>query len=224
MKLVDLHSHTLWSDGTLIPSEHVRRAIVKGYEAIAITDHADTTNIEILCKEVVPFARCMNEKQHDIVVLAGVELTHVLPEDIKELTEYARAHGIQLVVMHGETIVEPVRPGTNRAAILAGVDILAHPGMIAEEDVALAAEHGVALEISYRKGNCLGNGRVVSLARKYSTPLVINSDAHDVGDFLTPELWEAVGRGAGLADEEIKAVRSYAQELVHRAIKGASRP
>ncbi|URA09872.1 histidinol phosphate phosphatase domain-containing protein [Thermospira aquatica] len=222
MKLVDLHSHTLWSDGTLIPSEHVRRAIVKNYEALAITDHADATNIEILCREVVPFARRMNEKQGDIVVLAGIELTHVLPEEIKDLTEYARAQGIHVVVMHGETIVEPVRPGTNRAAILAGVDILAHPGIIAEEDVALAAERGVALEISYRKGNCLGNGRVVTLAKKYKAPLVINSDAHDVGDFLTPELWEAVGRGAGLTDEDIVCVRAYTRELVSRAIKGAS--
>jgi len=215
-RVIDLHSHTLWSDGTLIPSEHIRRAIVKGYEAIAITDHADRSNIEILCKEISQFAEVMNTKQQDIVVIAGIELTHVLPDEIKELCEYARGNGIQLVVMHGETIVEPVRPGTNRAAILAGVDILAHPGVIDEEDVKLAAKHGVFLEISYRKGNCLGNGRVVSLARKYQAPLIVNSDAHDVGDFLTPELWQSVALGAGILPDELQALYDSAATLVQR--------
>lgn len=221
MNVIDLHSHTLWSDGTLIPSEHIRRAIVKGYGVIAITDHADATNIELLCKEIVPFARSMNEKQNEITVLAGIELTHVLPEDIKELTLYARGKGIHLVVVHGETIVEPVRPGTNRAAIVAEVDILAHPGLIAEEEVKLAAQKGVALEISYRKGNCLGNGRVVELAKKYKAPLVINSDAHDIGDFLTPELWKAVGLGAGLSLEELSSVYEFSASLVKKALSGA---
>ncbi|MFN4217215.1 MAG: histidinol phosphate phosphatase domain-containing protein [Brevinematales bacterium] len=221
MNVIDLHSHTLWSDGALIPSEHIRRATVKGYEAIAITDHADTTNIEILCKEIVPFARTMNEKQTDIIVLAGIELTHVLPEDIRELTVYAREKGIHIVVVHGETVVEPVRPGTNHAAILAEVDILAHPGLITEEDVKLAAQKGVALEISYRKGNCLGNGRVVELAKKYHAPLVINSDAHDIGDFLTPELWKAVGFGAGLSLEEVSSVYEFSKTLVKKSLSGA---
>ncbi|MCX7881920.1 MAG: histidinol phosphate phosphatase domain-containing protein [Brevinematales bacterium] len=223
MKVIDLHSHTLWSDGTLIPSEHIRRAIVKGYEVIAITDHADATNIDILCKEMVPFAKSMNEKQNEITVLAGVELTHVLPEDIKDLTDYARGKGIHLVVVHGETLVEPVRPGTNRAAILAGVDILAHPGIIDEEDVRLAAQKQVALEISYRKGNCLGNGRVASLAQKHTAPLVINSDAHDIGDFLTPELWQAVGKGAGLSDKDLAHLFHFTQNLVKRLLLGARR-
>jgi len=214
MKVIDLHSHTLWSDGTLIPSEHVRRAIVKGYEVLGITDHADGSNLERLCLEVSQFARRINEKQQDIVVLGGIELTHVLPEEIKDMTEYARGHGIHLVIVHGETVVEPVRPGTNRAAILAGVDILAHPGIIDEEDVQLAASRQVALEISYRKGNCLGNGRVVQLARKHHAPLVINSDAHDIGDFLTEDLWKAVGLGAGLSGEELDALYRWTLQLV----------
>ena len=68
-------------------------------------------------------------------------------------------------MVHGETPVEPVPAGTNHAAINAGVDLLAHPGIIAEEDVKLAAAKGVALEITARKGHSLGNGRVAALPR-----------------------------------------------------------
>ena len=49
---------------------------------------------------------------------------------IAPLSCRARALGAQIVLVHGETIVEPVPPGTNHQAIEAGVDILAHPGLI----------------------------------------------------------------------------------------------
>ncbi len=36
--------------------------------------------------------------------------------------------GAEIVVVHGETSVEPVAPGTNNASVeLSDVDILAHP-------------------------------------------------------------------------------------------------
>ncbi|HEY3347739.1 MAG TPA: PHP domain-containing protein, partial [Nitrospirota bacterium] len=46
--MIDLHTHTLFSDGVLIPAELVRRAEVKGYEAIGLTDHADSSNIDFI--------------------------------------------------------------------------------------------------------------------------------------------------------------------------------
>ena len=106
--MIDLHTHTIWSDGELVPAEHIRRAMVSGYKAIAITDHADISNIDLLCQEVVKFATTMNKLQTDIIVLPGVEITHVLPEEIQDLVKYARGHGIQIVAVHGETIMEPV--------------------------------------------------------------------------------------------------------------------
>jgi len=48
--MIDLHTHTTFSDGELIPSELVRRAETLGYRAIAITDHVDFTNIEHVLK------------------------------------------------------------------------------------------------------------------------------------------------------------------------------
>jgi len=40
--VIDLHLHSTFSDGALIPAEVVSRALAAGYEALAITDHAIT--------------------------------------------------------------------------------------------------------------------------------------------------------------------------------------
>ena len=46
--MIDLHTHTLYSDGELIPAELWRRAQVKGYRYLAITDHVDASNFEVV--------------------------------------------------------------------------------------------------------------------------------------------------------------------------------
>ena len=42
--LYDLHTHTILSDGEMLPTELVRRMAVIGYSTVAITDHVDTSN------------------------------------------------------------------------------------------------------------------------------------------------------------------------------------
>lgn len=54
--------------------------------------------------------------------------------------------GLKIVVVHGETRTEPVAEGTNRAAVEANVDILAHPGFITEEEMNLAVKNGVYID------------------------------------------------------------------------------
>ncbi len=209
--MFDLHCHSIFSDGELIPAELLRRVAVMGYEAVAITDHADSSNLDFIlprirrvAEELNPYSSCR--------LIPGIEITHVPPPLIPELVKRARDLGAEIVVVHGETPVEPVAPGTNRAAIEAGADILAHPGLITEEEVRLAAEKGVFLEISGRKGHCLGNGHVVRLARKFGAPLVINSDAHAPGDFMSQERAFTVGRGAGLSEEEVQELYEGARQ------------
>ena len=50
--MIDLHTHTVFSDGELIPSELVRRAEMKGCRALGITDHVDFTNVEFVINQV----------------------------------------------------------------------------------------------------------------------------------------------------------------------------
>ncbi len=207
-KRYEFHSHTLLSDGELLISEHVRRAEKLGFEVIGITDHADITNIDTILENMYKFIE-KESKYYKVKVIPGVELTHVPPEMIDELAKYAKDKGAKLVIVHGETIVEPVEKGTNYYAVNSKyVDILAHPGIISSEEVKAAAANGIFLEISARKGHSLGNGRVVSLAREYGAELILNTDAHSPSDFISQQFAFEVARGAGLSEEEALKVIS----------------
>lgn len=213
--MIDLHTHTLFSDGVLIPAEHLRRFQVLGYDAVAITDHADSSNIDFIIPRVVQAAADLNP-HFSTRLIPGIELTHVPPALFKPMAEKARELGAKIVVAHGETPVEPVAPGTNRAALEAGVDILAHPGFLTEEEAQLAAEKGILLELSGRKGHSLTNGHVTRLALKAGAKLAVNADAHEPGDFMTSERAETVALGAGLSKEQYQQLRRNMEELVSR--------
>jgi histidinol phosphatase-like PHP family hydrolase len=215
--MIDLHTQSLFSDGVLVPSELVRRAIMKGYEVIAITDHADSSNLDFTIPRVAAACNELN-RRWKITALPGIELTHIPPETFAELTERARSLGAVIVVAHGETLVEPVHPGTNLAAIEARVDILAHPGLITQEEAALAAKNGVHLEITSRKGHSLSNGHVAKVAGQTGAKLVIDTDTHEPGDLITDEMARNVLLGAGLSSEKIAAVLQNSRELAGRAL------
>ena len=213
--MIDLHTHTFFSDGELVPAEHLRRVEVLGYQAVAITDHADSSNLDFIVPRIVRAAADLN-RFSKTRLLPGIELTHVPPGLFRELTVAARKLGALIVVGHGETVVEPVAPGTNLAAIEAGVDILAHPGFITEDEARLAAAKGVLLELSGRKGHSLTNGHVVAMAVKHGAKMAVNADAHGPGDFLTARMAEIVARGAGLSVEQYTKIRQDMAELVAR--------
>ena len=213
--MYDFHTHTFLSDGVLSPIELIRRALVRGYRVIGVTDHVGVGNLEMVVKTLV--IDCAEAtKRWDILAVPGVEITHVPKEDIDMVARSAKEMGAKLVNVHGETIVEPVEPGTNEAAVRSpSVDILAHPGLITYEVARLAAENGVYLEVSARKGHSLSNGHVVNVARNAGAKIVLDSDAHEPGDLLTPDLAENVAAGAGLdSDEANMLLRLNPQSLL----------
>ena len=205
--MYDLHTHTILSNGELLPTELVRRAAVLGYDTLAVTDHADASNLAHLVEsvaEVRDSARC-----YDVGLLVGVELTHVPPSLIPALARDAKRLGADIVVVHGETVVEPVAPGTNRAACMCEyVDVLAHPGLIAAEDARAAAERGIALEITSRGGHNRTNGHVVRVAREAGCRLVVDSDTHAPSDLMSKGARWAVALGAGLTEAESREILS----------------
>jgi putative hydrolase len=213
--MIDLHTHSLFSDGELLPSELVRRASVIGCQAVAITDHADSSNLDWVIPRIVRVCGDLNARWK-IRAIPGVELTHLPPDLIASSITQARALGAQIVIVHGETVVEPVPPGTNQQAIVAGVDILAHPGLIAEEDVALAKRKGVFLEITSRKGHSLTNGHVARLAQKIGALLVLNTDTHAPEDLISRETALKIALGAGLDTKDFEKMRENARKIVDR--------
>ena len=221
--MVDMHTHSFLSDGELVPEELVRRVEAVGYRMLAIADHVGISNAETTVPQLVKLARSLRGKG-GVQVLPGAEVTHVRPELAARAVALARKCGAAVVVGHGETIVEPVLAGTNRALIEAGVDILAHPGLIDEADAALAAKRGVCLEISGRKGHCYTNGHVLAMGRKTGAKLVYGSDGHDVGDYPTRRQAEQVAFGAGMTPEEVDQMFDNAEELFRARLRKGTLP
>jgi histidinol phosphatase-like PHP family hydrolase len=121
-------------------------------------------------------------------------------------------------VVHGQSVNEPAVPaGTNHAAVqLKGrVNILAHPGKISVEDVILAKQNGIYLELSAREGHKRGNQFVAALAKQYGAKLLVNTDAHTDFDLITQEEALAIAQEAGLSYEEaLAAVRDNPREIL----------
>jgi len=65
MKRIDLHSHTVVSDGRLTPQELIERAKAKGVEVLSITDH-DT---------VAAYQQLADIKLDGLVIIPGVEFS-----------------------------------------------------------------------------------------------------------------------------------------------------
>jgi len=214
---VDFHTHSILSDGELIPAELVRRAMACGHDAIAITDHVDMSNVEHVVKTVVKAAELSEDY---IKVIPGVEITHVPPSKIEKVAKMARKYGAKWIVVHGETVAEPVIKGTNRAAVLCQeVDLLAHPGFISDKEMEIAVDNSKYIEITGRKGHNITNGYVVSMAREFGAKMLIDSDAHSPDDLMNYDRALAVALGAGLNDKEAKlALETYPADILNKLL------
>ena len=203
-KRIDLHMHSLFSDGELLPSELARRAANLNHEVIAITDHVDYSNVE----QIPQIQKAIDDinANWNIKVVLGAEVTHVPTESIDGVAKKAKDLGAQIVVVHGETLNEPVIEGTNYAAVNSEyVDILGHPGLITYEEAQIAKENGIYLEISARSGHCLGNGHVANIASEVGNKLLVNTDTHSPDNLITFEKSYEIALGDGLSKKEAMA-------------------
>ncbi|HQG65479.1 MAG TPA: histidinol phosphate phosphatase domain-containing protein [Smithella sp.] len=211
--MIDLHTHSIFSDGELVPAELAQRAFAAGYTFLAITDHIDHSNIDFIIPRIIRVCAQITQAGN-VQTFPGVEITHVAPAQITDLADEARKLGAKIVIVHGETIVEPVPAGTNMAALRSSIDILAHPGLLTEEEARLAAERGIYLEITTRRGHSFTNGHVAQVARKFKARLVLNNDAHAPADFVGMERAKKIARGAGLSHDEISAMLENSQNII----------
>ncbi len=214
--MIDFHTHSIFSDGVLIPAELVRRYEAYGYEAIAITDHADHSNIDFIIPRIARIAEELNRVQ-SVIVVPGIEITHVPPALIPGLVRQARDLGAKIVVLHGETVAEPVAAGTNLAGIESGVDILAHPGLLSPDEARLAREKDVYIEITSRAGHSLSNGHVANVAGKAGAKMVLDSDCHEPGNIMTEAFARKVVAGSGLSDDSLSVLLSNSRSLLKKA-------
>ncbi len=68
MKLIDLHVHSNFSDGTCSPEELIELAVKNGLSAIALTDHDTTAGVDSALE-------CVSHRNADIKLIPGTELS-----------------------------------------------------------------------------------------------------------------------------------------------------
>jgi len=99
--MIDFHTHTLLSDGELIPTELARRAEVCGYRVLGLADHVDTALadhvVPLLVRTAADLAPAMTMR-----VVPGAEVTHCRPEHIERVVRRCRELGARFVIVHGE--------------------------------------------------------------------------------------------------------------------------
>jgi len=175
------------------------------HRALALTDHLSMEDPKPLLDRLHREARAWEGSR--FLPIVGVELTKIPARRIAEAARAARRAGAEIVIVHGESIVEHVPVGTNHAAIdSAEVDVLAHPGLIEPRDAALAHAHSVALEISGRRGHSLSNGHVVREALVAGADLVVDSDAHTPSQLIPISLARKIALGAGVPEAALARV------------------
>ncbi|MGQ9572924.1 MAG: PHP domain-containing protein [Dehalococcoidia bacterium] len=69
----DLHTHSTFSDGRLTPTQLIERAVSRGLEVIALTDHD--------CTDGIPEAQEAAQKHPGLLFIPGVELSTDVPHD-----------------------------------------------------------------------------------------------------------------------------------------------
>jgi len=176
-----------------------------GYKAIAITEHLGAEDpaqligrLKLDCK--------MGSEGFGITALWGVEITHVPPRFIPRVADRARKAGARIIVVHGETLAEPVAHGTNLAAVNSDIDILAHPGLLSCQEASIAAKKGIFLEITSRPGHAYTNGHVARIGMAAGANLLVNSDSHAPRDMMGQEMATRIGLGAGLGRTDVRRI------------------
>ena len=86
--LYDLHTHSILSDGEMLPIELIRRMAVLGYTTVAITDHVDASNTTAVIETLGRVRE--SALLFGVKLLCGVEITHVPPEQIASLARQAK--------------------------------------------------------------------------------------------------------------------------------------
>ncbi|MCI4336127.1 MAG: histidinol phosphate phosphatase domain-containing protein [Thermoplasmata archaeon] len=215
----DFHAHTYLSDGDSSATDMWRHSDRLLHRAQAITDHVSLEDPAPLLERLKQEARAWEGAA--LVTLIGVEISMVPPRRIAEVARRARRAGAEIVIVHGETVVEPVPEGTNHAALEApDVDLLAHPGLLSEADAALAHDHEKTLELSARRGHSLGNGVVAARAIAAKASVVVDSDAHAPDQLVSAELARRIASGSGLTESQVQLCLSEGpQRLLKRCGK-----
>ncbi len=217
----DLHSHTSWSDGRNTVEEMAIAARERGYDYLAVCDHAHRLRdgaLQAQAEEITAVAARLAPFR----VLRGVEVNiradgslDIADEELAELDwVVASVHSSfdrdpterVLAAMespHVDCIGHLTGRKINRRAPAAGLDL--------ERVFAAALETGTALEINSQPDRLDLMDTHARAAAEAGVPLAVNSDGHGVDALQFVELGVAQARRAWMTKEQVLNTRTWRQ-------------
>lgn len=195
----DLHMHTTWSDGAQSIDEMVERAIDKGYDYIAITDHSkflrvanglDETRLRLQRKEI----ENAREKYPNIHIFAGTEMD-ILPNGKLDFDDNVLAE-LDFVIASIHSSFQQSQDQIHARLLQAlenpHVDMIAHPTgrLIGRRDgyeldvewlIDQAQKTNTILELNANPNRLDLAAKWVQLAQEKGVKIAINTDAHSFG-------------------------------------------
>ncbi|MCS6865085.1 MAG: DNA polymerase/3'-5' exonuclease PolX [Gemmataceae bacterium] len=231
------HNHTLYSDGTASLEAMALAAKNLGFEYFGVGDHSQSLTVahglppSAVRKQWAEIER-LNRKLHGIHIFRGTEVD-ILDDGTLDYPDELLA-GFDYVVASVHT-----RFGLPEAAMTARVcKALAHPAVTMlghatgrlllrregykinlDEVLKVAAQHGKMIEINAQPSRLDLDWRYVKQAKAMGIPIVINPDAHSVGELAFYRFGVDVARRGWLTKNDIFNTRSYTEvkkELARR--------
>jgi histidinol phosphatase-like PHP family hydrolase len=220
----DLQMHTLWSDGTASVEEMAQAAVARGYEYIAITDHAkglkiaggiDESQLDAQAEEIAQVNAAMASTAKPFRVLRSIEL-NLNPSGDGDMDPAALSR-LDLVLGCFHSALRKKEDQTERyLAALRNPDlqILGHPrgriynfrlGLTADwrRVFDLAAELDKAVEIDAYPDRQDLSGDLIKLAAKAGCRISIGTDSHGPSQLRFMEFGLAAALSAGVKRDRI---------------------
>lgn len=170
--LVDLHTHSICSDGTLTPAELVREANRRGLSFLGITDHDTVAGLPdaLLAAvgtglSVIPGTELSSERNGREAHILGYFVDYQDEQLLRDLEDYASLRPVRI-----KQIIDKLR-GLGLGIDLERVHEIAGPGTIGRPHVARAlVEKGYATDIADAFDRHISAGRPAYVPRKKIEP------------------------------------------------------
>jgi DNA polymerase (family X) len=214
----DLHAHTTWSDGKGTLAQIVETARERGYEYVAICDHAQRMRESRLEKQAEEIA-ALAERAAPMRILRGIEVNIRADGSLDVDDETLAALDWVMASVHSGFDRDPT-PRVLAAMENPHVDCIGHVtnrriNVRAPSDVAVerVVEHALAtgtfLEINSQPDRLDLRDVHARLAGEAGVKVVVSSDAHSVGALAFVEVGVAQARRAWLTKEQVLNTRPW---------------
>lgn len=217
----DLHVHTDWSrDGKAAMDEMLLAAMGRGYEYVALTDHAENLTINGMPRETVLARRRtiahLQEEYPHLRLLDGAELNIGLDGSLDYDMEFLLEFDFTVASIHSHMAEACARQTERTLAAIEhpAVHVIGHPtGRIIGhrpgyeiEMTAIAqaaAETGTALEVNGSARRLDLSAEMISIALQAGAMIAVSSDAHSIGEYANVENGVPTARRGGATATDV---------------------